>query len=112
MKKIELFLLIIVTIIIIISIATFIKNLYDVLDEAKNLNINENFDTFSPYRCNPTYPFYKQKLWDQKMLQNTLEKWEKPFNKNDEGYWNAEPSGKPPLVKIYSYDDRHKVRFH
>jgi hypothetical protein len=71
----------------------------------------ESFDDFSPYSGNQAYPFVYEKQNDQKMLKQTLKKWEDPFNANDEGYYNAEPTGDPPLVPIYSYDDMEDMRF-
>jgi hypothetical protein len=63
----------------------------------------ESFDTFSPYQGNQSYPFVYEKTIDDINLQKTLIKWEAPFNANDEGYYNAQPDGLPPLVPIYSY---------
>ena len=39
----------------------------------------------------------------QSDFKQTLWKWEKPFNCNSTGYYNAEPRGIPPLNPIYSY---------
>ena len=102
------FLLIIVLIIIIIGLI-YVNNLFNVLNQ--DIGNIEKFDTFSPYKGNEIYSYVDNTNCDQERLRKTLKKWETPFNKNDEGYWNAEPSGNPPLVTIYSYDDRHKVRF-
>lgn len=71
----------------------------------------ESFGDFSPYEGNQQYPFVYQKALDNKAFLKTLNKWESPFNCNDEGYWKGEPTGNPPLVPIYSYDNRHEVRF-
>ena len=69
----------------------------------------ESFLDFSPYYENHAYPAVYEKQKDQKAFNKTLEKWEKPFNSNDEGYYNAEPRGGPPLVPIYSYLQMNKV---
>jgi hypothetical protein len=80
-------------------------------------NKKESFTNFSPYYGNiekvrgkdegdyndNKFPSVYQKDNDYKLLQKTLEKWEKPFNNNDEGYRNAESPAGPPLVPIYSY---------
>jgi len=71
----------------------------------------ESFTDFSPYQGNQSYPWVYQRHLDQKAFRKTLEHWEKPFNENDEGYWNAEPCGNPPLVNIYSYDSMKDVKF-
>ena len=66
----------------------------------------EHFSDFSPYYgdySNNRYPSIYEKNNDYRLLQKTLEKWEKPFNSNDEGYRNAESPSGPPLVPIYSY---------
>ena len=71
----------------------------------------ENFMDFSPYYGgkdegdydDKKFPSVYEKNNDYKLLQNTLKKWEKPFNNNDEGYHNAESPAGPPLVPIYSY---------
>ena len=77
----------------------------------------ESFSNFSPYYGNrdvvhgkdegdyddKKFPSVYEKNNDYKLLQNTLKKWEKPFNNNDEGYHNAESPAGPPLVPIYSY---------
>lgn len=104
----NIFLFIIILIIIIIGLI-YINNLFNVLNE--NIGNIEKFDTFSPYKGNKIYSSIDNTICDQERLKKTLKKWETPFNRNDEGYWNAEPSGIPPLVTIYAYDDRHKVRF-
>ena len=107
----NIFLLIIILIVIIVGLM-YINNLFNVLNEnIGDIRNIENFDTFSPYKGNEIYCSIDNTTCDQKRLKKTLKKWETPFNKNDEGYWNAEPSGIPPLVTIYAYDDRHKVRF-
>jgi len=71
----------------------------------------ENFHDFSPYLGNQLYPYADQKNLDNLLLQDTLKKWEAPFNSNNEGYYNAEPNKIPPLVPIYDYDDRKEVTF-
>lgn len=71
----------------------------------------ESFDNFSPFIGNNDYPFVYQKNIDQKNLRQTLKQWEKPFNCNNEGYLNAEPTGTPPLVPLYSYVQRNEVEF-
>ena len=87
----------IILIILIILIGSLL-----IANYANIMNI-ESFDDFSPYSGNQSYPYVYQKHLDQQLLNKTLNKWEKPFNCNDEGYWNAEPKGKPPFVPIYSY---------
>jgi uncharacterized protein YxeA len=61
----------------------------------------ESFDDFSPYLQNMSYPFVFQKNNDNKMLAKTLSNWERPFNCNDEGYYNA--GFIPPLIQMKSY---------
>jgi hypothetical protein len=65
----------------------------------------ESFDDFSPYENNLSYPFLEEKKLDNILLKKKLKIWENPFNKHDEGYYNAEPYGEPPLTPIYSYTD-------
>ena len=65
----------------------------------------ESFDDFSPYENNLSYPFLEEKKLDNILLKKTLKIWETPFNKHDVGYYNAEPSGEPPLTLIYSYTE-------
>jgi hypothetical protein len=74
-------------------------------------NEHESFDNFSPFIGNNDYPYVYQKNIDQKKLRQTLKQWEKPFNCNNEGYLNAEPTGLPPLVPLYSYVQRNEVEF-
>ena len=64
----------------------------------------ESFGDFSPYENNLSYPYLEEKKMDNILLKKTLLQWESPFNKHDEGYYNAEPSGEPPLTPIYSYN--------
>lgn len=72
----------------------------------------ESFTDFSPYMENQAYPWVYEKHKDQAAFDRTLAHWEIPFNNTDtEGYWNAEPCGKPPLVPIYSYVDMKNVKF-
>ena len=82
-------------------------------ESENNIEINdetiESFDTFSPYTGNNSYPFVYLKERDNKLLKKTLKKWEQPFNCNDEGYWNAEPRGDPPLVPIVAYNTMREV---
>lgn len=61
----------------------------------------ESFDNFSPYLGNHQYPFVYQKNKDEMMLQDTLRKWEAPFNCNNEGY--NKNNFIPPYVHINSY---------
>ena len=68
------------------------------------LNLKESFDTFSPYAGNHSYPFVYEQQRDKAMLRRTLKPWEVPFNCHNEGYYNAEPKGIPPLVTICSYE--------
>ena len=81
-----------------------------IINYYKNNNI-ENFNDFSPYINNLTYPYVYQKNLDNKLLQKTLKKWEDPLNLNNEGYYNAEPNRLPPLVPLYDYVDRKHVEF-
>lgn len=74
-------------------------------------NIKENFDTFSPYAGNQSYPFVFEQNLDRKMLRKTLKPWELPFNCHNEGYYNAEPNGIPPMVTICSYENMKKSPF-
>ena len=98
MKSINLFLIIFLIFMIIILILNYYKNI-------------ENFDDFSPYIKNETYPYFYQKKLDAKLLQKTLKKWETPFNSNDEGYYNLEQNKLPPLVPLYDYTDKRNVEF-
>jgi hypothetical protein len=82
----------------------FIKQYFHVMNV-------ESFDDFSPYSGNQSYPFVYQKNQDQQMLRKTLRQWEQPFNCNDEGYYNAEPKGIPPMVPISSYVDLQHKKF-
>jgi hypothetical protein len=93
-----------------IPILIFIIIIFIILHNKKSI---EKFDTFSPYMgdVNQRYPFSYFKEKDDKMFRKTLEKWEKPFNCNDEGYWNAEPTGKPPLAPIVAYNTMIDVGF-
>lgn len=91
MTNINIFIFILIIILLIILIITFI-----------NSNI-ESFGDFSPYIGNQAYPYVYQKHADQKALRQTLKNWEKPFNYNNEGYYNAEPKGLPPLSPIVSF---------
>ena len=72
------------------------------MKQYKRISNVEMFDSFSPYMGNESYPYVYQKTMDQKMLRNTLKKWEKPFNCNNEGYYNA--GFYPPFVNINSYE--------
>lgn len=74
-------------------------------------NIKENFDTFSPYAGNNSYPFVYQKHLDQAMFRRSLKSWETPFNCHNEGYYNAEPNGIPPMVSICNYENMKKSPF-
>jgi hypothetical protein len=75
------------------------------------LTVKENFDTFSPYAGNQSYPFVYQQKLDQQMLRKSLKPWETPFNCHNEGYYNAEPKGIPPMVTICSYENMKKSPF-
>ena len=77
----------------------------------KRKQTKESFDDFSPFIGNNDFPYVYQKNNDQKNLRQTLKQWEKPFNCNNEGYINAEPTGIPPLVPLYSYVQRNEVEF-
>ena len=70
------------------------------------INYYENFDDFSPYINNQTYPYFYQKNLDNKLLQKTLKKWEDPLSSDNEGYYNAEPNKLPPLVPLYNYSNK------
>ena len=61
-------------------------------------SFKEHFDSFSPYKGNDSYPFVYEKHLDDVKLQETLNKWETPFNIHNEGYYNAEPGGNPPFA--------------
>jgi hypothetical protein len=98
------YLYILVIIILILVGLMFIKKYFHLMNV-------ESFMDFSPYQGNQSYPWVYQKHLDQKAFRKTLEHWEKPFNENDEGYWNAEPDGNPPLVPIYSYESMKHVKF-
>lgn len=74
-------------------------------------NVKEGFDTFSPYAGNQSYPFVYEKHLDQEMLRRSLKAWETPFNCHNEGYYNAEPKGIPPMVTICSYENMKKSPF-
>jgi len=95
---------IILTILLILVGFIFIKKYLHLMN-------SESFDNFSPYQGNQSYPWVYQKHLDDKAFKKTLAHWEKPFNANDEGYWNAEPNGNPPLVNIYSYDSMKEIKF-
>lgn len=87
--------ILLLVVIFILFIIAFLVNNY-----SKNI---ESFDDFSPYENNLSYPYLEDKKLDNILLRKTLKQWETPFNKHDEGYYNAEPSGEPPLTPIYSY---------
>ena len=93
---------IILFILVIIVGFIFIKKYFYVMNV-------ESFDTFSPYIGNQQYPYVYQKNKDEEMLRNTLEKWEKPFNCNNEGYYNA--GFAPPYVQISSYTQMKNKEF-
>jgi hypothetical protein len=93
MKSAEILILIIFILIIILLILYFTKK-YTV----------ESFGDFSPYLGNPAnYKFKINENIDRKLLDQTIWKWERPFNCNSSGYINAEPRGIPPMNPIYSY---------
>jgi hypothetical protein len=94
------------TILIIVIILVLIFLIYNFLN-----NHFESFDNFSPYILNQAYPYVYEKAKDANMLRQTLKNWELPFNTHNEGYYNAEPNGNPPLVPIYSYVDKENVLF-
>jgi len=73
--------------------------------------ITENFDTFSPYIGNQTYPYVYEKNKDQAALRSTLKKWELPFNTNNSGYWYTQNKDNPPYVNLNSFEDLKQVRF-
>jgi hypothetical protein len=88
--------ILLLVVIFILFIIVFLVNNFS----PKNI---ESFDDFSPYENNLSYPYLEKKKLDNILLKKTLYEWESPFNKHDEGYYNAEPSGEPPLTPIYSY---------
>ena len=96
------FVSIILFILIIILGFMFIKKYFHVMNV-------ESFDVFSPYIGNQQYPYIYQKTKDQAMLRDTLKKWEKPFNCNNEGYYNA--GFTPPFVQISSYTEMKNKQF-
>jgi len=89
-------------IILIIAIIILLNYYYN-----RDSNIKESFDMFSPYAGNNSYPFVYEQQRDQAMLQKTLNNWEKPFNCHDEGYYNAEPLGNPPMVTICAFNRKN-----
>jgi hypothetical protein len=88
---------IIVLIIIIICaiIGLLIKNNYFI----------EKYEDYSPY------PNICGNQLDKMRLRRTLRQWEKPFNTHNEGYYNAEPRGLPPLVPLYAFTEMKNVLF-
>ena len=47
------------------------------------------------------YYFYCKEIDKEDFtLAQTLNQWERPYNNNNEGYYNLEPTGIPPLVPI------------
>jgi hypothetical protein len=100
---ITIILIIMVVLLLILLTVNYYKN------RKSSNEIVEKF-SFAPYEGNQSYPYVYQKTEDSKMLQETLKKWEKPFNENNEGYLNAEPYGAPPLTPIYSFDELKDVK--
>jgi len=93
MNSVEILILIIFILIIIILIMYFTRK-YTV----------ESFGDFSPYPGNcANHKFEIEQNIDRKRLDQTIWKWERPFNCNSSGYINAEPRGIPPMNPIYSY---------
>lgn len=60
----------------------------------------EPFDDFSPYNNKQANCAMK---YDKEDLAKVREEWEKPYNGNNFGYYNAEPMGLPPLTPIKAY---------
>ena len=65
--------------------------------------LHESFNNFRQYQYNNIYYFGYNKNKDNEMLQNTLKKWEIPFNNHNEGYYNLEEKEIHLLNPIYTY---------
>lgn len=62
--------------------------------------VKEPFDNYSSYNNKAANC---AKKYDKEDLAKVTEEWEKPYNGHNFGYYNAEPSGLPPLVPIKAY---------
>jgi hypothetical protein len=96
---------IIIAIIIFIICAVFLYNL------KYNKKMLESFSLLSPYQQDNSYPGVFEEPKDKSEFTQKLKEWEKPFNKHNEGYYNAEPCGRPPLVPLYSFTEWRDVQF-
>ena len=63
----------------------------------------ESFDNFSPIPNCMNQPLIESAKKDKEQLKLLTREWERPYNNNDYGYENMEPSGLPPSNPIYSF---------
>jgi len=66
----------------------------------RNNQIRMQLEGFSPYMgSDSSYSYIKEKRNDQQLLRCTLNKYEKPFNEYNEGYYNKNIEAIVPLDK-------------